>query len=102
MTPHQRIWALSRNHLASAVAALGFPEELADLLAKQLGSPKAIDRMTSYIYVAHPFSLEMIVDEMLSICAEIDAWRLKKENQKGLAGYNAWLHSEERLYNMFD
>ena len=54
MTPNQRIWAMSRNRLASAVSSLGYPEEFADLLAKQLGSPKGIDRLTSYLYQAKP------------------------------------------------
>ena len=96
MTPNQRIWAFSRDQLAKAVASLGYPEEFADLLARQLGSPKAIDRMTSYIYHAHPGSVEMIVDEMLAIRAEIDTWREKKESQEAQAGYNAWLNSDER------
>ena len=96
MTPNQKIWALSRNDLAKAVAALGYPEEFADLLAKQLGSPKAIDRLASYLYRAKPASMEMIIDEMLSIRAEIDAWREKKENRDAQAGYNAWLNSPER------
>ena len=72
-------------------------KEFADLLARQLGSPKAIDRMTSYLYQARPASVEMIVDEMLSICAEIDAWREKKESREAQAGYSMWLASEERL-----
>ena len=96
MTSNQRLWSLSRNDLVKAVTTLGYPEEFADLLAKQLGSPKAIDRMTSYIYHAKPQSLEMIVDEMLAITAEIDAWREKKESQEAQAGYNAWLRSEAR------
>ena len=77
MTPNQRIWSLSRNQLAAAVASLGYPEEFADLLAKQLGSPKAIDRLASYIWQAHPDSVEMIVDEMVAIQEEIAAWREK-------------------------
>ena len=96
MTSNQRLWSLSRNDLVKAVTTLGYPEEFADLLAKQFGSPKAIDRMTSYIYHAKPQSLEMIVDEMLAITAEIDAWREKKESQEAQAGYNAWLRSEAR------
>ena len=99
MTPNQRKWAEARNRLARAVASLGYPEELADLLAQQLGSPKAIDRMTSYLELMHPRSLEMIMDEMLAICAEIEAWREKKESQEAQAGYNAWLRSEERRQN---
>ena len=97
MTPNQRLWSLSRDELASAVSSLGYPTEFADLLAKQLGSPKAIDRMTSYLYHAKPRSVEMIVDEMLAIRAEIDTWRAKKESQEAQESYNAWLRSEERM-----
>ena len=96
MTPNQKLWALSRNDLAKAVASLGYPEEFADLLAKQLGSPKAIDRMTSYLYQARPASIAMVIDEMLSIKAEIEAWKEKKENEEARAGYNRWLNSAAR------
>ena len=96
MTPNQRLWAISRNDLAAVLADSGYPEEVADLLAKQLGSPKAIDRMASYIRQAKPRSLEMIVDEMTAICSEIDAWREKKESRDARAGYNRWLNSAER------
>ena len=91
------MWAFSRNRLAAAVAQLGYPEEFADLLAGQLGSPKAIDRMTSYLHQAHPESMEMIVDEMLAITAEIDAWRRKKESETARAAYSEWLGSDARL-----
>ena len=97
MTTNQKIWSLSRNQLAKAVASLGYPEEFADLLAKQLGSPKAIDRLASYIRQAHPDSVEMIVDEMVSIQEEIAAWREKKVFREASEGYNTWLNSEERL-----
>ena len=100
MTQNQRIWAQARNQLAAAVASLGYPEEFADLLARQLKSPKAIDRMTAYLYHARPGSMEMIVDEMLAICSEIEAWREKKESREALEGYNAWLNSETRRQNM--
>jgi len=99
MTPNQRIWALARNRLAKTVAALGYPEEFADLLGKQLGSPKAIDRLASYIEQAHPDSMEMIIDEMLAIRAEIDAWREKKEYQEAQADYSRWLNSADRWRN---
>ena len=102
MTQNQQIWSLARNRLAAAVASLGYPEEFAGLLAGQLKSPKAIDRMTAYLYQAKPASVEMIVDEMLAICAEIDAWREKKESLEAGAGYSAWLNSKERLENEDD
>lgn len=96
MTPAQKLWALSRNELAEAVTALGYSADFADLLAGQLGSPKAIDRLTSYIRQAKPKSVEMIVEEMLAISAEIEAWRAKKESEEAQAGYSAWLRSETR------
>ena len=92
----QKTWARARDRLAAAVAALGYPEELAGLLARQLGSPQAIDRMAAYLYQARPGNMEMIADEMLAICAEIDAWREKKECREAQSGYSAWLSSERR------
>ena len=97
MTPNQKTWVLARNRLADAVASLGYPEELADLLAKQLGSPRAIDRMAGYLYRARPASMEMIADEMLAICADAEAWRGKKESLEAQERYNAWLRSDIRL-----
>ena len=102
MTPNRKMGALSRNDLARAGAARGYPEEFADLLAKQLGSPKAIDRLASYIRQANPDSMEMIIDEMLAIRAEIDAWKEKKENREAQEGYSRWLNSAARMENMED
>ena len=97
MTPYQRLWAQARDRLASEVTALGYPEEFAGLLAQQLKVPGAIDRMASWMRLARPGSVEMIVDEMLAICAEIEAWREKKESRDAQAGYSRWLNSRERL-----
>lgn len=38
--------------------------------------------MTAYLHCAQPISAEIIVDEMLSISAEIDAWREKKASEQ--------------------
>ena len=92
MTPNQYLWAQSRDRLVAAVTDIGFSAELADLMARKLGSPKAIDRMVSYIRQAHPHTEEMLVDEMLAICAEIETWRQKKESQEAQARYNSWLY----------
>ena len=48
MTPNQYLWTQARDRLVAAVTSIGFSAELAELMAKQLGSPKAIDRMVSY------------------------------------------------------
>ena len=98
-TPNQRMWAQARDRLAGTIISLGFPEEFADLLAKQLGSPKAIDRMTDWLYHVRPRSVEMVVDEMLAICSDIEAWKKKKESQEAQWGYTRWLNSETRWKN---
>lgn len=87
MTENQRTWVQSRDRLVRAVTALGFDAELGALMAKQLGSPKAIDRMTAYIHQARPRTEEMLVDEMLAICAEIDAWRERKASLDAQSRY---------------
>jgi hypothetical protein len=92
MTPNQYLWSQSRDRLVAAVTGLGYSTELAELMARELGSPKAIDRMTSYIYQARPCTEEMLVDEMLAIKGEIDAWRAKKEAEEAQASYNARLY----------
>ncbi len=74
------------------IVLLGFPEELGDLIARQLGSPKAIDRMTAYLEYERPSDERMIVDEMLAISAEIEAWRDKKESRESNAAYNELLY----------
>ena len=89
MTPNQYQWAQARDRLVADVTGIGFS---AELMARQLGSPRAIDRMTSYVYQARPRTEEMLVDEMLAICAEIEIWREKKESQEVQARYNARLY----------
>jgi hypothetical protein len=42
--------------------------------------------------------MEMLVDEMLAICADTENWREKKESQEAQAKYNAYLY-ERRMNN---
>ena len=99
MTDYQQQWADARDRLREAVVSLGYPTDLAALLAKEIGSPRGIDQLTSYIYHAKPRSLEMIVDEMLAIKGQIDAWRDKKESEEALASYNARLFARRGNYD---
>ena len=82
MTDNKKIWVLSRNKLVKEIKRLGFPEELGNEIAKNLGSPKAMDRMTAYLINEKPKSAEIVVDEMLSIMTEIEAWREKRESRE--------------------
>ena len=88
MTDYKADWLHSSEKLISAIISLGFPEELGKAVAKNLGSPKAMDRMTSYLYNAKPGTAEMVVDEMLGIMSEIASWRDRKESQEANAAYN--------------
>lgn len=92
MTDSQREWARAKDQLVSAVTQLGFPQELGEQVAIQLGSPKAMHRMTVYLYNVRPQTAELVVDEMLAICSEIEAWRSKKEAEEANARYNEMLY----------
>lgn len=89
-------WSMAKSDLCREILSLGFPREFGDLLAKELGSPRAMGRMTAYLRSTKPHSVEMIVDEMLAISAEVKAWREKKESQKAQASYTAYLY-ERRM-----
>ena len=91
MTDDRREWTRTKDELVSAVRQLGFPEELGEQIAKELGSPKAMNRMISYLYNVKPRTAELIVDEMLAICSEIAAWRDKKASEEANARYNELL-----------
>ena len=71
MTEQQMEFSAARERLKKAVTICGFPAELAELCAKQIGSPKGIDRLTSYVYQVRPRTTELFVDEVLAIDAEI-------------------------------
>ena len=72
------IWTRSKEELVRTVVSLGVPSELAEAIARHLGSPKAVDRMTAYLDYEKPTDVNTVVDEMLAIRAEIDAWKRKK------------------------
>lgn len=74
--------------MVNAIIQLGFPEELGIQIAKQLGSQKAMNRMLRYLYNVKPHSAELVVDEMLAICSDIDAWKEKKASEEGNEYYN--------------
>ena len=92
MTPDQRLWSRTRDDLVRAMESLGFPAELGEATARHLGSPKAMERMISYLRYVKPKTEELVVDEMLAIRSEIDAWKEKKASEKANARYNEVLN----------
>ena len=92
MSDNREQWRRSRDDLVCALVSLGFSEELGDAIARHLGSPRAIDRMTAYLHYEKPKTAEIVVDEMLAIRSEIDAWREKKASREANAAYNQLLY----------
>ena len=92
MTENQLLWIRTKDTLVRSVEQLGFPAELGEVVAKHLGSPKAMERMISYLDLVKPKSEELIVDEMLAIRSEIEAWREKKASEEANARYNEMLY----------
>ena len=92
MISNRMLWSRTRDDLVRAVESLGFPAALGEEIAKHLGSPKAMERMIAYLDYVKPRTAEMIVDEMLSIRSEVDAWREKKASEEANARYNEMLY----------
>ncbi len=92
MTEDQKKWVIAKGRMMDAMKVLGFPEALGDELVKNLGSPKAMDRMTSYLNNVKPKKAELVVDEMLAICSDIARWKDKKESERANAAYNEVLN----------
>lgn len=97
MTAKQREWTQARDELVYSIKQLGFPEELGNEIAKNLGSPKAINRMNSYLYHVKPKRVELVVDEMLAIKSEIDAWRDKKATEEANEMYYQMQYERKQL-----
>ena len=92
MTNDQQEWSFAKKEMLDSLMSLGYPKELGDEIAKNLGSPKAIWRMTAYLDKAKPDRVEDVVDEMLAIRAEIENWRSRKESLEANAKYNEMLN----------
>ncbi len=94
MSEYQREWTKAKNELVSDMVNLGHTQELGELIARQLGSPKAMQRMRAYLYSARPHNAEEIVDEMLAIQSDIDRWKDKKASERANAASNEWLNRD--------
>ena len=92
MTFEQQEWLRAKKEMLDSLTELGYPKELGDEIAKNLGSPKAMWRMTSYLDKVKPERVELVVDEMLAIRTEIESWRNKKASEEVNAKYNEMLN----------
>ena len=102
MTYEQQEWVRVKEELDHSLADLGYPPGFGDEIAKNLGSPKAMWRMISYLDKVKPDRIELVVDEMLAIRTEIEAWRAKKESEEANARYNMMLNENRTYENISD
>lgn len=91
-TDNRSDWSHTRDRLVNSLTSLGYPAELGDMIAREISSPKGIERMISYLDYVKPERIELIADEMIAIKSDIDRWREKKESQKANAAYNGVLN----------
>ena len=82
MPDNKKKWILTRDMLIKEMVSLGFPSELGKQIARNLGSPKAMERMIAYLQYVKPKKAEIVVDEMLAIMTDIEAWREKKASRE--------------------
>ena len=89
-------WARARDELVRNIMKLGFPAELGEQIAQNLGSPKAMERMNAYLYYVKPRSAELIVDEMLAICSV-----LAQQKGRGACQHALQRTFEQRFWNRY-
>jgi len=87
-------WRSAYRELVDAAVEQGYPEEFGTLLAKNLGSERAMRRMAGYLRQARPQSVEEIADEMLAIMSVRDRWAQTKQAERANSAYTEFLNRE--------
>ena len=82
----------AKDELVLTLEQMGYPPEFGRTVADQLGHERAVRRMISYLRQVKPGSIELVVDEMLSIISDRDAWIRKKQARYYNAKYNEILY----------
>ena len=77
--------------LYNIMLRLGYPEEFADIVTKNLNTDFTAGRMMGYLSHYQELPLEEIVDEMLSILADRNRIMQKKQLESNNAEWNRFL-----------
>lgn len=89
-------WATARDELVDACRAVGMPAEFGLALARYLGSPASMGRMSAYLLGVRPRSLEEAADEAVSLEEERERWAREERSGQAAAAYTAWLNRPDR------
>lgn len=76
--------------LIDAIERLGYPQEFGVVLAQELRTDNAMERMTAYLRSARPSSPEEIADELLAITSMRDRWVEQKISEHANASLTAF------------
>ena len=82
-----------RRQLIDILVRMGYSADLGEAIAANLRTEKPMNRMIGYLLSAQPRNEEDIVDEMLAIMSDRDAWIRKKEAELYNQKYNEYLNS---------
>ena len=70
---------------------MGYPETLCRVVSRELSSETAAARMMGYLCHYTQASEEQVVDEMLAILSDRDAWIRKKQMESDQQKWNRFL-----------
>lgn len=93
-TEEERRWA--REGLVAATERLGLPREFGELMARELRSAVAMERMRAYLVGVRPRRMEDIADELLAIMEQRDAWIEQKRSEEANAAITAFYNRPDR------
>lgn len=82
----------ARNNLISQMQRMGYPYEFAFLIAQELGSEKAMGKMSGFLRNAGPVRMEAVADEMVAILEDRQHWIEKKTAEYYNRKYNELLY----------
>ena len=85
------------QNLLAAVADIGYPQELALVLADELRGEWSMRRMAAYLRAAQPRSMEEIADEMIAIVEQRESWAKKKMTEHAQSSFNEFLNREDEV-----
>lgn len=84
----------SQKHLLKELLDRNYDEKLCEIIVNQLNSDISANRMIGYLYYHNDLPIEEVVDEMLAIISDRDAWIKKKNMEYNQAKWNQYLNDE--------
>lgn len=81
-----------KSRLYQVMKEMGYPEDLCEVVSREMRSEISETRMIGYLYHYSKPSVEQVVDEMLAIQSDRDAWIQKKQMENTQAKWNQFLN----------